>query len=60
LTQTFGDTTIYVFDKVIVQMSIEKKTIQSSEMQLKLVRPKVRKVYLVLRFAEKHLNNDKY
>ena len=41
LTQSFGDTTIHVFDKVIVQMSIEKKTIQSSEMQLKLVRPKV-------------------
>jgi len=41
LTQSFGDTTIHVFDKVIVQMSIEKKTIQSSEMQLKLVRPKI-------------------
>lgn len=41
LTQTYGDITIHVFDKVIVQMSIEKKTIQSSEMQLKLVHPQI-------------------
>ncbi|XP_065668726.1 exosome complex exonuclease RRP44 isoform X2 [Hydra vulgaris] len=41
LSQTFGNVTIKVFDKVIVQVSIEKKTIQTSEMKLKLVRPEI-------------------
>lgn len=43
MCQTAGDVTLQVFDKVIVQVSIEQKTIQTTEMQLRLVHPQVLK-----------------
>jgi len=41
ISQTAGNVVFRVFDKVVVQISIEKKNIQSSEMKLRLVHPKV-------------------
>lgn len=41
MCQTAGDVTLQVFDKVIVQVSIEQKTIQTTEMQLRLVHPQI-------------------
>ena len=41
MTQTYKDITLKVFDKVVVQVSIQKKNPQTSYMQTKLVTPYV-------------------
>lgn len=41
MTLTYGNIRFQSFDKVIVQISIEKKDVQTSEMKLRLVHPLV-------------------
>ena len=41
MTLAYGNVQFQSFDKVVVQISIEKKDVQTSEMKLRLVHPVV-------------------